>query len=153
MPPRHGLGVAQIDLRARRSGGPKRQPAKLQARRRGLGALADQVEGKFAVFRLWIVVKDLKPIDDGAHRADEIVADPGTQQRRELEGIGGGTGRRGTRHKMFLKIDDKRGHDESRMLSGLIHCGHACCQHRANGARHAGPRTCGQETGIYEARP
>src|SRR5580692_10669826 len=92
MSPRHGLRVAEINLRAGRSGCAKRQPAKLQTGRCGLGALANQVEGKFAVFRLWIVVKDLKPIDDGAHRADEIVADPGTKQRRKLEASGTGPG-------------------------------------------------------------
>ena len=41
---------------------------------------------------------------DRAHRTDEIVANPRTQQRREFEGVGGGTGRRGARHQMFLEI-------------------------------------------------
>ena len=104
MAPRHGLRVAQIDLRAGRSGGPERQPAELQSCRGSLGALADQIEGKFAIFRLRIVVEHLKPIDDGAHRTDEIVTNPRTQQRSQFERIGGGTGRRGARHKVFLEI-------------------------------------------------
>jgi hypothetical protein len=32
------------------------------------------------------------------------MANPRAQQRREFEGIRGGTGRRGTRHKMFLEM-------------------------------------------------
>ncbi len=131
---RHGLRVAEIDLRARRSGRPERQAAELQPRRSGLGALADQIERKFAIFRLRVVVEDLKPIDDGADRTDEIMANPRTQQRRQFEGVGGGTGSRGARHKVFPgEFRDRRGHGESRMLAGLIHCGRACCQHKAAG--------------------
>ena len=81
-------GVAEIDLRAGRSGRAERQPAELQPRRGGLGALADQIEREIAIFRLRIVVEDLEPIDDRADRADEIVADPRTQQRRKFEGVG-----------------------------------------------------------------
>ena len=99
---RHGLGVAEIDLCARRARRAERQAAELQPCRGGLGALADQIEREFAIFGLRIVVEHLKPIDDGAHRTDEIVANPRAQQRREFEGVGGGTGRRGARHRMFL---------------------------------------------------
>src|SRR3954468_8594950 len=123
MPARHGLRVAEVNLRARRSRRPERQAAELQSCGRGLGALADQIERKFAVLRLWIIVEDLKPIDDGADRTDQIVANPRTQERRKLEGIGGGTGRRSARHQMFLEVLHKRKHGESRMLAGLIHCG------------------------------
>ena len=91
VPPRHGLGVAEVDLCARRSRRAEGETAELQARRRRLGALADQVEGEFAVVGLGIVVEDLEPIDDGAYRTDEIVANARTQQRREFEGIGSGT--------------------------------------------------------------
>jgi hypothetical protein len=90
---RHGLRIAEIDLRARRSRSAKRQAAELQSCGGGLGALADQIEREIAVFGLRIVVKHLKPIDDGAHRADEIVTDARTQQRRKFEGIGSRTGR------------------------------------------------------------
>src|SRR5262249_52310878 len=91
MAPRHGLRIAEIDLRA---GGPRsaeRQAAELQAGRGGLGALADQVECEVPVFGLGIVVKDLKPIDDRPNGTDEIVADPRTKQSREFERIGNGT--------------------------------------------------------------
>ena len=90
MAARHVLRVAEIDLRAGRTRRAKRQAAELQPRRGGLGALADQIEREFAIFRLGIVVEHLKPIDDGANRTDEIVADPRTQQRREFEGVGRG---------------------------------------------------------------
>ena len=69
------------------------QPTELQPGRRRPGALADQIEREIAILRLRIVVEHLKPIDDRADRADEIVADARTQQRCKLEGIGGGTGR------------------------------------------------------------
>ena len=134
---RHGLRVAEIDLRARRSRRAERQAAELQPRRGGLGALADQIEREIAVFGLWIVVEHLKPIDDGADRTDEIVTDPRTQQRRQFEGIGSGTGRRSARHQMFLESRDAGAADvyESRMLAGLIHCGRACCQHGAGNGK------------------
>ena len=121
MAARHVLRVAEIDLRARRSGRAERQAAELQPRRGGLGALANQIEREFAVFGLRIVVEHLKPIDDRADRADEIVADPRTQQRRQLEGIGSGTGRRSARHRLFLESRAQALADscESRMLRWL----------------------------------
>ena len=91
MAPRHVLRVAEVDLRAGRAGRAECEAAELQPRRRGLGALADQIEREFAIFRLGIVVEHLKPVDDGADRADEIVANPRAQQRREFEGIGSGS--------------------------------------------------------------
>ena len=78
MTPRHILRVAEIDLRAGRSRRAERQAAELQSRRSGLGALANQVEREFAVFGFWIIVENLKPIDDGPHRTDEIMADSRT---------------------------------------------------------------------------
>src|SRR4029077_11821073 len=81
----------------------------LQAGRGGLCALANQIEREIAVLGLWIVVEDLKPIDDRADRTDEIVANPRTQQRGQLEGIGSGTGRRSARHRLFLESRDRRG--------------------------------------------
>ena len=70
---RHGLGIAEIDLRSRRSCRAERQAAELQPCGGGLGALADQIEREIAIFGLGIVVEDLKPIDDRANRADEIM--------------------------------------------------------------------------------
>ena len=69
--------------------------------------------------------------DLAADRTDQIVANPRTQQRRQFEGVGGGSGSRGVRHKVFPgEFRDRRGHGESRMLAGLIHCGRARCQQR-----------------------
>ena len=134
MAARHGLRVAEIDLRARRSRRAERQAAELQAGRGGLGALANQIEGEIAVLRLGIVVEHLKPIDDGADRTDEIVANPRTQQRGEFQGIGGGTGRRSARHRLFLEIRDRRGGSANHAcFAGLIHCGRAGGQHAADG--------------------
>ena len=95
MAARHGLGVAEIDLRAGRAGRAKRQPAELQPGRGGLGALANQIEREFTIFGLRIVVEDLQPIDDGANRTDEIMTDPRTQQCRKFEGVGSDAGRTG----------------------------------------------------------
>jgi hypothetical protein len=100
MPARHGLGVADVDLRAGRSRSTKCQPAELQARRRRLRALADQVEREFAVVRFGIVVEHLEPVDDGADRTDEVVAHPRAQQRREFEDVGRGAGRRRAGHQI-----------------------------------------------------
>src|SRR5436305_476979 len=58
---------------------------------------------EFAIFGLRIVVEDLKPIDDGANRADEIMTDPRTQKRRQIEGVGSEAGRRSARHQIFLE--------------------------------------------------
>ena len=146
MPARHVLRIAQIDLRARRTGRSEGEPAELQPRRCRLGALADQVEGEFAILRLWIVIQHFEPIDDGAHGADEIVAHARTQQGRQFEGVGRGCDngrRRGVGHKTFLETASgwfrhshrqRRsnshhfgGHDESSLIYGLIHCGGLCC--------------------------
>src|SRR5260221_8839319 len=43
------------------------------------------------------------PIDDGADRTDEIVADPRTQQRREFQRIGGGAVVRSEEHTSELQ--------------------------------------------------
>ncbi|MGY4345225.1 hypothetical protein ACVWXM_001689 [Bradyrhizobium sp. GM7.3] len=91
---RHGLGIAEIDLRAGRAGRTKSEAAELEASGGGFRALAYQVECELAVVGLGIVVEHFEPIDDGADRADEIVADPRAQQRSEFERIwsGGGSG-------------------------------------------------------------
>src|SRR5262249_41090317 len=91
MAPRHGLGIAEVDLCAGGARSTERQAAELQAGRSGLCALADQLEGEVAVFGLGIVVKDLKPIAAPPDRTDEIVADPRAEQSREFEGVGSGT--------------------------------------------------------------
>src|ERR1700730_14345321 len=129
MAARHGLRVAEVDLGACRSRSPECQPAELQSRRGGLGALSDQFERKFAIFGFRIVVEDLKPIDDGPNWTDEIVTNPRAQQGRQFEGVRGGTGRWGARHKVFLQIrGTARTSRESRALPGSMHCGGACSQ-------------------------
>ena len=132
MTARHGLRIAEVDLRAGRSRRPERQAAELQSRRSGLGALADQIERKFAIFRLGIVVENLKPIDDGADRTDEIVANPRTQQRGKFKGVGGG--RRSVGHKVFLEIRQSADTANHACLARLIHCGRAGCHHGAGNA-------------------
>ncbi len=103
---RHGLGIAEVDLRAGGAGRAEGEAAELQAGGGGLRTLANQVEREFAVLGLGIVIEHLEPVDDGADRADEIMADPRAQQRCEFERIwsGGGTGRRSVRHKGFLEL-------------------------------------------------
>ncbi|MGY4443964.1 hypothetical protein ACVW04_006783 [Bradyrhizobium sp. LM2.3] len=89
---RHGLGIAEIDLRAGRAGRPEGEAAELEAGGGGFRALANQVERELAVVGLGVVVEHFKPIDDGADRADEIVANPRAQQRSEFERIWSGSG-------------------------------------------------------------
>jgi len=104
MAARHGLGIAEIDLGAGGAGGTEGEAAELQPRRGRLGALADQVQREFAILRLFGIVKDLEPIDDGADRADEIVTYPLAEQRGEFEHVRSGSWCGRTGHKMFLEI-------------------------------------------------
>jgi hypothetical protein len=86
--------------RAGRSRRAECQPAELQSRRRRLRALADQIQREFAIVRLGIVVEHLEPVDDGADRADQIVAHPRAQQRRQFEHIGRRAWRRRAGHQI-----------------------------------------------------
>jgi phage FluMu protein gp41 len=81
--------VASIDRGPGRTGSPESQAAKLQARRSLLGAFLDEIEGKAAHFRVILLVKDLKPIDDRANWADHIMANPGAKQRGKVERVEG----------------------------------------------------------------
>ena len=89
---RHGVGVAEVDLSAGGAGRAEGETAELEAGGGGLGALANQVERELAIFRLGVVVEHFEPIDDGAHRADEIMTDPRAQERREFERIWSSSG-------------------------------------------------------------
>jgi hypothetical protein len=114
---------------------PNAEAAELQSCGGGLGALADQIEREIAVFGLRVVVEHLKPIDDGANRADEIVTDSRTQQCREFE-----EHREQDRETKCQtswvpgKPPGRKvlaGSYESRVLIGLIHCAAPCCQRGA----------------------
>ena len=92
----------------------------LRAGDRPLAEVRDQIERELPIFRLGIIVQDLKTIDDSANRADEIVTDPRTQQRRQFEGVGSGTGRRNARHGEFLDREVPGGRTAS------MRANHAC---------------------------
>src|ERR1051326_144225 len=79
------FGVAGFDLRPRRSGGAKGEPAELQPGRGIAGALLDQVEREGAGFLVLVLFQDFDAIDDRAHRADQVVTDARAEQRREVE--------------------------------------------------------------------
>ena len=98
------FGVARVDRGARRAGGSERQPAELQLGRRHGGALLDEVESEAPHLGVFLLVEDFETVDDGADRADHVVADSGTQKGREVEGIerdlrhrGSSIARRGSR--------------------------------------------------------
>ena len=69
----------------------------------GLNEIASPLKRNIA-----LVFENFQAIHHSANRTYEIVAHPRTQQRREFQGIRGGTGRRSARHKMFLEIHDNR---------------------------------------------
>ena len=50
-------------------------------------ALPDEFEGEIAHFRVFFVLKDLKPIHNRPNRADDVVADSRTQQGRKVHGV------------------------------------------------------------------
>ena len=62
---RHILGVARVDGGASRACGAKSQATILQARRGSIRALPDELEGEIAHFRIFFVLKDLKPVRNG----------------------------------------------------------------------------------------
>src|ERR1700722_19793220 len=72
------------------------KPAELQFGRGLIRALLDQIESENLGFLVLVLVHDFEAVDDGADRADQVVADAGAQQRGQIEGAdGNGTGRCG----------------------------------------------------------
>src|ERR1051326_1517757 len=82
---RHGFGVAEIDRGSDRAGGAEREPAELQARRGLLRALLDQVERESLGLLIAVVFQHFEPVDEGADRADQVVANSRAQQGGEIE--------------------------------------------------------------------
>src|SRR5580704_16917476 len=71
-------------------------PAESQLGRGLICALLDQIEGENLGFLVLVLVHDFEAVDDGADRADQVMADARAQQRRQIEGAdGNGTGRCG----------------------------------------------------------
>ena len=62
-------------------------PAELQPGRGRLGALLDQVDRELLGLLVLAVLHHLEAVHDRADRADQVVADPRAQQRREIEGF------------------------------------------------------------------
>src|SRR5580698_4569325 len=72
------------------------EPAELQLGRGLFRALLDQIKRKNFGFLVLVLVHDFEAVDDGADRADQVVADARAQQRGQIEGAdGNGTGRCG----------------------------------------------------------
>ena len=69
------------------AGRAERETAELQPRRCRRGALLDQLEGEGLGLLVLVVLHHLEPVDDRADRADQVMADPRAQQRREIEGF------------------------------------------------------------------
>ncbi len=101
---RHGLRIAEIDLRTGRARGAEGEPAELQAGGRGARALLDEVEREgFGLLVVVLLLEHLEPVDDGAGRTDQVVAHPRAQERGKIEGVEG----------------DSRGHAEVSGWTGL----------------------------------
>jgi hypothetical protein len=71
------------------------EPAKPKARRqncrragRHARALAHEIERDLAHLAVLVLVEHLEAVDDGADRADQVVADAAGDERREVEGGG-----------------------------------------------------------------
>ncbi len=79
------LGGAEVDHGAGRAGGAEGEAAELQARRGLLGHVADDVEGVVLGFLVVVLVEDLEPIVDGAHRPNDVMADLARDQCREFK--------------------------------------------------------------------
>ena len=86
---RDGLGIAEIDLGARRPGRAERNAAELQFRRGRARALLDQIEREFLGRLVLLFLEHLEPVHDGADRADEVVAHARAQQGGEIERFDG----------------------------------------------------------------
>jgi hypothetical protein len=82
---RHLFGVAGVDLGAGRSRGAERQPAELKLGRGRPGAFLDQVHGELVGLFVLALLHDLEAVHDRADRADQVMTDPRTQQRGEVE--------------------------------------------------------------------
>ena len=74
------LGVAEVDLGAGGAGGAEGDAAELQLGGGGVGALLDQVERKGLGLLVVFFFQHFQAVDDGADRADQIVADARAQQ-------------------------------------------------------------------------
>src|SRR5581483_3239633 len=68
------FGVAEIDLRTRRSGGTECDAAELQFLRCGAGAASDQIEGELLGRLIFLFLENFETVDDGADRADQVGA-------------------------------------------------------------------------------
>src|SRR5262249_2686853 len=69
------LAGGEVDLGAGRIGSAVGEAGELQARRGGLGDVADDVERVAARLRVLLVVENLQTVVDVAHRTDQVVAD------------------------------------------------------------------------------
>jgi hypothetical protein len=85
--PRDVLGIAEIDRRPRRSRRAEGDAGELQARRRRLGALLDELEREGLHRRVVLILQDLEAVDDGADGIDHVVAHTRAQEGRKIEGV------------------------------------------------------------------
>jgi hypothetical protein len=86
-PPRDRLGVAEVDLGTGRTGSANGDAAELQFRGGRAGTFLDQVKRECLRTFVLLFLKHLKSIDDGANRADEIVAHARTPQGGKISSM------------------------------------------------------------------
>ena len=99
-----GLGVAEVDLGAGGAGRAEGDAAELQLGGGGAGALLDQIEGESLGLLVLFFRQHFQPVDDGADRADQVMANARAQQGGKIE-----------------RFDGRSGH-------GLVSAGRAGCQ-------------------------
>ena len=86
MRPRATFSASPVSIAAvERAGRAEGEPAELQPRRGGRGALPDQVHGDLAHVRVVFAVEHFEAVDDRADRADDVVAHARAQKRGEIE--------------------------------------------------------------------
>ncbi len=87
-----GFGVAEVDLGAGRAGRAEGDAAELQLGGAGAGALLDKFESEGLGLLVLCLVQHLQPVDDGADRADQVVAYARAQQGGKIERFDGRSG-------------------------------------------------------------
>ena len=113
---RHRLGVAGVDRRPQRARGAEGEPAELQPRRGGGGALLDQIGRHRTHLGVFFVLQHLEAVDDRADRRDHVVANPRAQQRGEVH-----RGEGDHCHWNFpVAVAAEGGADEARWAAGAI---------------------------------
>lgn len=84
---RNFLRVPRIDRSSSRASGAECEPAELEARGGLFGGFFDEVNGKTTHFLAGLFLENFKAVNDRSNGADDVMADPRTEEGGEIEGI------------------------------------------------------------------